>query len=97
MPQPAKTRELFATCEIRRRLSGGEGRQSRRQSHDADGWHHRLKIHVKLTPDAVCSGVDKAHDASLALLNARFSAQLTTLRTREVLDLIADQPTSFHL
>lgn len=56
-----------------------------------------LGYHVILVTDAVCSGVDKAHDASLALLNARFSAQLTTLRTREVLDLIADQPTSFHL
>ncbi len=56
-----------------------------------------LGYHVILVTDAACSGVDKAHAASLALLNARFSAQLTTLRTREVLDLIADQPTSFHL
>lgn len=56
-----------------------------------------LGYHVILVTDAVCSGVDKAHDASLALLNARFATQLTTLRTREVLDLIADEPTSFHL
>lgn len=56
-----------------------------------------LGYHVILVTDAACSGFDKAHDASLGLLNARFSAQLMTLRTREVLDLIADQPTSFHL
>lgn len=46
---------------------------------------------VVLVTDAVCSGLDETHDASLALLSKPFSAQMTTLSTDELLAVIADQ------
>lgn len=56
-----------------------------------------LGYHVILVTDAVCSGVDQTHDASLALLNRRFSVQLTTMPAGDVLELIKEQPKSLHL
>jgi nicotinamidase-related amidase len=56
-----------------------------------------LGYRVILVTDAVCSGVDQTHDASLALLNTRFSAHLTTMQSHEVLELMAEQPKSFHV
>ncbi|KQW29521.1 cysteine hydrolase [Rhizobium sp. Root274] len=48
-------------------------------------------FHVILVTDAVCSGLDETHDASLALLGKRFSAQMTTLSADELLSAIADK------
>jgi nicotinamidase-related amidase len=46
---------------------------------------------VILATDAVCSGMDETHDASLALLRKRFSAQMTTLTTDDLMSLLAHQ------
>ncbi|KQV36724.1 cysteine hydrolase [Rhizobium sp. Root268] len=44
-----------------------------------------LGYHVIVLRDAVCSGADDTHDASLELLGGRFSVQLTLLTTEEFL------------
>lgn len=41
-----------------------------------------LGFHVILLKDAVCSGSDDTHDASLALLGRRFAVQVQVLETR---------------
>ncbi|MFU0505797.1 cysteine hydrolase family protein [Pseudaminobacter sp. NGMCC 1.201702] len=43
---------------------------------------------VILVRDAVCSGADETHDASLDLLSSRFSVQLTVATAQEFLDAI---------
>jgi hypothetical protein len=40
---------------------------------------------VKLLSDAVCSGADETHDATLRLLGERFSVQVQVLTTEEFL------------
>jgi nicotinamidase-related amidase len=44
-----------------------------------------LGYSVKLLSDAVCSGADETHDASLRLLGDRFSVQVEVFRTEEFL------------
>jgi nicotinamidase-related amidase len=44
-----------------------------------------LGYRVILLDDAVCSGADETHDASLKLLNDRFSVQLELMTTEEFL------------
>lgn len=45
-----------------------------------------LGYHVVLLKDAVCSGADETHDASLELLGDRFSVQLDVCTVDEFLD-----------
>jgi len=45
-----------------------------------------LGYRVFLIEDAVCSGRDETHDASLALLRGRFAAQLTLVKTGEMIE-----------
>jgi Amidases related to nicotinamidase len=47
-----------------------------------------LGYRVIVLKDAVCSGVDETHDASLKLLGDRFSVQLDLVRTEEFLSLM---------
>ncbi|MVA38047.1 isochorismatase family protein [Agrobacterium vitis] len=47
-----------------------------------------LGYRVIVLDDAVCSAVDKTHDASLTLLGQRFSAQMETLSTEEFLSIV---------
>lgn len=49
-----------------------------------------LGYRVLLVKDAVCSGSDGTHDASLALLANRFSVQLRLLSTDELLPELAE-------
>jgi len=49
-----------------------------------------LGYRVVLLRDAVCSGADDTHDASLALLNDRFSVQLDLSTTEEFLGIAAN-------
>ncbi|MBY5349664.1 cysteine hydrolase family protein [Rhizobium leguminosarum] len=44
-----------------------------------------LGYHVIVLKDAVCSGADETHDASLELLHDRFSVQLELMETEEFL------------
>jgi nicotinamidase-related amidase len=44
-----------------------------------------LGFHVVLAADALCSASDKTHDALLLLYSERFSQQITTARTEEIL------------
>lgn len=44
-----------------------------------------LGYEVKLLNDAVCSGADETHDATLRLLGDRFSVQVEVLTTEEFL------------
>jgi nicotinamidase-related amidase len=48
-----------------------------------------LGYRVILLKDAVCSGVDETHDASLELLGDRFSVQLELMTTNEFLGIVA--------
>jgi nicotinamidase-related amidase len=45
-----------------------------------------LGYEVVLLSDAICSGADETHDASLKLLRDRFSVQLEIMTTQEFLD-----------
>ncbi|PZM10051.1 cysteine hydrolase family protein [Rhizobium tubonense] len=49
-----------------------------------------LGYHVKVLRDAVCSGADETHDASLVLLGDRFSVQVQLLETSEFLRSAGD-------
>jgi nicotinamidase-related amidase len=49
-----------------------------------------LGYRVVLLRDAVCSGADDTHDASLVLLNDRFSVQLDLSTTEEFLSFAAN-------
>ena len=44
-----------------------------------------LGFHVVLAADALCSGSDRTHDALLTLYRERFSQQMTTATTEQVL------------
>ena len=44
-----------------------------------------LGFHVVLATDALCSVSDATHDALLLLYRERFSQQITTARTEEIL------------
>ncbi|MBY5334824.1 cysteine hydrolase [Rhizobium leguminosarum] len=48
-----------------------------------------LGYHVIVLKDAVCSGSDETHDASLELLHDRFSVQLELIETEEFLRCVA--------
>ena len=48
-----------------------------------------LGYRVIVVKDAVCSGSDGTHDASLSLLANRFSVQLSVTTTDEVLERVA--------
>lgn len=48
-----------------------------------------LGYRVILLKDAVCSGADETHDASLELLGDRFSVQLELMTTNEFLGIVA--------
>ncbi|GHC71183.1 cysteine hydrolase [Limoniibacter endophyticus] len=49
-----------------------------------------LGYHVILLTDAVCSGADETHDASIKLLGDRFSVQLRLMTTEDFLDMDAE-------
>ena len=51
-----------------------------------------LGYHVILVEDAVCSGADETHDASLKLLGDRFSVQLELMTTEAFLSRAASCP-----
>jgi len=48
-----------------------------------------LGYHVTLVGDALCSGADETHDATLKVLGDRFSTQLNVMSTRDVLASLA--------
>jgi hypothetical protein len=48
-----------------------------------------LGYRVILLNDAICSGADETHDASLELLGDRFSVQLELMTTNEFLSVVA--------
>ncbi|QLF68411.1 cysteine hydrolase [Peteryoungia desertarenae] len=49
-----------------------------------------LGFHVIVVEDAVCSGVDDTHDASMELLKRRFTSQIQVLPTSDVLTILAE-------
>ena len=50
-----------------------------------------LGFHVVVVEDAVCSGMDDTHDASLQLLRRRFTSQIRVLPTSEVLEILNER------
>lgn len=53
-----------------------------------------LGYHAIILTDAVCSGTDETHDASLKLLESRFTAQMDAITTEAFLSVVADPTTA---